>query len=84
MIGAISWIACGLLVGYFVSQSMSAKDKGLFPLTLSVGCAGAMMGGLCGQIAAIGNGTTFSYYGLIFATVGAALALFGYRRLIGV
>ena len=84
MIGAISWIACGLLVGYFFGEWMSAKDKGLFALTLSVGCAGGLIGGLCGQIAAIGNGTTFSFYGLIFATVGAALALVGYRRLIGV
>jgi uncharacterized membrane protein YeaQ/YmgE (transglycosylase-associated protein family) len=84
VIGAISWIVCGLLMGYFVSGWISAKDKGLFALTLSVGCAGGLIGGLCGQIAATGNGTAFSYYGLIFATVGAALALFGYRRLLGV
>jgi uncharacterized membrane protein YeaQ/YmgE (transglycosylase-associated protein family) len=84
LIGVISWLACGLLVGYFVSQSISARDKGLFAMTLSVGCAGGLFGGLCGQIAAIGNGTTFSFYGLIFAAIGAALALFTYRRLIGV
>jgi uncharacterized membrane protein YeaQ/YmgE (transglycosylase-associated protein family) len=84
MIGASSWMACGLLVGYFVSEWMNAKDKGLLALTLSVGCAGGLIAGLCGQIAVLGNGTTFSYYGLIFATLGAALALFGYRRLLGV
>ena len=84
MIGPISWIACGLVVGYFVSEWINAKDKGLFALTLSVGSAAGLIGGLCGQIAAVGNGTTFSYYGLIFATLGAALALFGYRRLLGV
>jgi uncharacterized membrane protein YeaQ/YmgE (transglycosylase-associated protein family) len=84
VIGVISWLACGLVVGSFVSQSICARDKGLFALTLSVGCAGGLFGGLCGQIAAIGNGTTFSFYGVIFAAVGAALALFTYRRLIGV
>lgn len=84
MIGVISWLACGLVVGYFVSQLISAQDKGLFALTLSVGCAGGLVGGLCAQIAALGNGTTFTFYGLIFAAVGAALALFGYRRMIGV
>ncbi len=84
MIGVISWLACGLVVGYLVGESISSRDKGLFALTLSVGCAGGLFGGLCGQIAAFGNGTTFSYYGLIFAAVGAGLALFGYRRLLGV
>jgi uncharacterized membrane protein YeaQ/YmgE (transglycosylase-associated protein family) len=84
VLGAISWVLCGLLVGYFFSEAISAKDKGLLALTLSVGCAGGLFGGLSGQIAVIGNGTTFSYYGLIFAAIGAALSLFGYRRLLGV
>jgi len=82
--GALSWITCGLLVGYGFGEAISAKDKGLVVLTLSVGCAGGLVGGLCGQIAVLGNGTTFSLYGLIFAVVGAAVALFGYRRLLGV
>jgi uncharacterized membrane protein YeaQ/YmgE (transglycosylase-associated protein family) len=84
VLGAISWVACGLVVGYLFSDSISAKDKGLLALTLSVGCAGGLICGLCGQIAVLGNGTTFSFYGLIFAASGSALALFGYRRLIGV
>ena len=84
MIGVISWLACGLLVGFFVSRLISAQDKSLVFLTLSVGCAGAIVGGMCVQIAAVGNGTTFSFYGVIFALVGALLALLGYRRLIGV
>ena len=67
-----------------ISDSISAKDKGLLALTLSVGCASGLICGLCGQIAVLGNGTTFSFYGLIFAVSGSALALFGYRRLIGV
>jgi uncharacterized membrane protein YeaQ/YmgE (transglycosylase-associated protein family) len=83
MLGAISWVVCGLLVGYFFGEWISAKDKGLLALTLSVGCAGGLVGGLCGQIAVLGNGTAFSFYGLIFAAIGAALALFGYRRLVG-
>jgi uncharacterized membrane protein YeaQ/YmgE (transglycosylase-associated protein family) len=82
MLGAISWVVCGLL-GYFFGEWISAKDKGSLALTLSVGCAGGLVGGLCGQIAVLGNGTTFSFYGLIFAAIGAALALFGYRRLVG-
>jgi uncharacterized membrane protein YeaQ/YmgE (transglycosylase-associated protein family) len=84
MMGVFSWVACGLLIGFFVSQSISARDKGLVAMTLSVGSAGGLFGGLCGQIAAIGNGTTFSFYGVIFAALGAGLALFTYRRLIGV
>ncbi len=84
MLRALSWITCGLLVGYFFGEAISAKDKGLIVLTLSVGSAGGLVGGLCGQIAVLGNGTTFSFYGLIFAAIGATLALFGYRRLLGV
>ena len=29
MLGAISWVVCGLLVGFFFGESISAKDKGL-------------------------------------------------------
>jgi uncharacterized membrane protein YeaQ/YmgE (transglycosylase-associated protein family) len=84
VIGVISWLACGLLVGYFVSRLISAQDKGLFFLTLAVACAGAIVGGMGAQVAAVGSSGTFSFYGVIFALVGASLALFGYRRLIGV
>ena len=84
MIGVISWLACGLIVGYFVSRLISAQNKGLFFLTLSVGCAGAIVGGMCAQIVAVGSSATFSFYAVIFALVGAALALFGYRRVVGV
>jgi uncharacterized membrane protein YeaQ/YmgE (transglycosylase-associated protein family) len=84
MIGVISWLVCGLVVGYFVSRLISAQDKGLFFLTLSVGCAGGIAGGMCAQIVAVGSSATFSFYGVIFAFVGAALASLAYRRVIGV
>lgn len=84
MIGVMSWLACGLLVGFIVSQLIAVREKGYVGLTLSVGCAGGLVGGMCAQIAAVGHGTAFSFYGLIFASVGAWLALLGYRRLVGV
>jgi len=84
VIGVISWLAVVWSGRFFRKPVYFPRgDKGLFALTLRR-CTGGLSGGLCGQIAAIGNGTTFTFYGLIFASVGAALALFTYRRLIGV
>jgi uncharacterized membrane protein YeaQ/YmgE (transglycosylase-associated protein family) len=82
MIGILSWLACGLVAGFFVSHLISASEKGIVLLTLGVGMGGAVFGGFVASTFRYGNAATFSIYALIFATVGASLTLFGYRRLI--
>jgi uncharacterized membrane protein YeaQ/YmgE (transglycosylase-associated protein family) len=84
MIGIMTWIACGVILGFIVNQLISGYDKGLVLLTLSVGIAGAIGGGFVAQVFGHGNSATFSFLAVLFAVCGAALCLFGYRRLIKV
>jgi uncharacterized membrane protein YeaQ/YmgE (transglycosylase-associated protein family) len=83
MIGIFSWLACGVAAGFFVSHLISGRDKGIVLLTLAVGVGGAVAGGLIASLFHYGDGATFSLYALPFTLIGAALALIGYRRMIG-
>lgn len=82
MLGLLTWIGCGIAVGYIVNHLISGYDKGLVLLTLSVGIAGAILGGYIAQFLGHGNSATFSFYAMVFALCGASLFLFTYRRVI--
>jgi uncharacterized membrane protein YeaQ/YmgE (transglycosylase-associated protein family) len=84
MIGILSWLACGIAAGFFVSRLVSGYDKGIVLLTLAVGVAGAVAGGFIASLMSFGDSATFSFYALIFAAIGATLTLVSYRRMIGV
>lgn len=84
MLGVMTWVVCGVVAGYVVNQIISGHDKGLVLLTLSVGIGGAIAGGFIASLFGQGTGATFSFYALLFAVGGASIALFAYRRLIGV
>jgi uncharacterized membrane protein YeaQ/YmgE (transglycosylase-associated protein family) len=84
MVGIMTWIGCGVVLGFIVNHLMSGYDKGLVFLTLAVGIAGAIGGGFAAQLFGYGNSATFSFYAALFAVFGAALFLFSYRRLIKV
>ncbi len=84
MSGMISWIVCGAVAGYIVSYLISGRDKGLVLLTVGVGVAGAVVGGFVAQVCGQGTSTTFSFYAVLFAIIGATLCLLSYRRLMGV
>jgi uncharacterized membrane protein YeaQ/YmgE (transglycosylase-associated protein family) len=83
MIGAFSWISCGVVAGFFVNHIIAGYDKGLLLLTLCVGAGGAIAGGLIASLFNLGDRSTFSIFALLFAFVGAAVSLVGYRRKIG-
>jgi len=84
MIGIMTWIGCGVVLGFIVNQVISGYDKGLVLLTLTVGIAGAIGGGFVAQFFGYGNSATFSFYAVLFAVCGAVLFLFSYRRMINV
>jgi uncharacterized membrane protein YeaQ/YmgE (transglycosylase-associated protein family) len=84
MSGIVSWIVCGVVAGYIMNVLIAGRDKGLVVLTLSVGVAGAIIGGFVAQVCGQGTSGTFSFYAALFAIVGAALSLVTYKRLIGV
>jgi uncharacterized membrane protein YeaQ/YmgE (transglycosylase-associated protein family) len=84
MIGIMTWIGCGVVLGFIMNQPISGYDKGLVLLTLGVGIAGAIGGGFVAQLFGHGDSATFSFYAVLFAVLGAALCLFSYRRVIKV
>jgi uncharacterized membrane protein YeaQ/YmgE (transglycosylase-associated protein family) len=84
MTGIIAWVACGVATGYIMSYLISGSEKGLVPLTLGVGVAGAIAGGFIAQLFGQGTSATFSFYAVLLAVAGASLSLLTYRRLIGV
>jgi uncharacterized membrane protein YeaQ/YmgE (transglycosylase-associated protein family) len=84
MIGIMTWIGCGVVLGFIMNQLISGYDKGLVLLTLGVGIAGAIGGGFVAQLFGHGDSATFSFYAVLFAVLGAAFCLFSYRRVIKV
>ncbi len=82
MTGILIWVGCGVLASWFMSQLISANEKGSVLLTNGVGVAGAVAGGFIASLLGFGDGATFSIYGSICATLGAFLALCSYRRMV--
>jgi uncharacterized membrane protein YeaQ/YmgE (transglycosylase-associated protein family) len=83
MIGILSWLGFGLVAGGFAAWQMAGRDTGLIMFTVGVGLAGALLGGFAAAIFGFGNMATFSLFGLLFAALGSAFALLGYRKWIG-
>ena len=78
MFGIIGWIVFGLIVGIVAKLLMPGKDPGGFIITILLGIAGAVLGGLLGRMFGLyGEGEAA---GLIMSVIGAVLLLFLYRR----
>jgi uncharacterized membrane protein YeaQ/YmgE (transglycosylase-associated protein family) len=82
MIGALSWLACGIAAGLFVNHLVAGYEKGIVLLTLGVGIGGAVVGGTVASMFHFGDSATFSFYALLFALVCASIALVSYRRIL--
>jgi uncharacterized membrane protein YeaQ/YmgE (transglycosylase-associated protein family) len=79
MFGIIGWIVFGLIVGVVAKLLMPGKDPGGFIITILLGIAGAMLGGLLGQMVGLyGPGEAA---GLIMSVIGAVVLLLLYRML---
>jgi uncharacterized membrane protein YeaQ/YmgE (transglycosylase-associated protein family) len=82
MLGFVSWLACGVIAGLFVNKLVSGSDKGIAFLTISVGIAGAMVGGVGASFFGYGDLATFSLYAVLMAAIGSVLTLFGFSRFV--
>lgn len=79
MVGIIGWIVFGLVVGVIAKLLMPGKDPGGFIITVLLGIAGAVLGGLIGQMLGLyGPGDPA---GFIMSLIGAVLLLFLYRKM---
>ena len=79
MIGILGWIVFGLIVGLIAKLLMPGRDPGGFIITMALGIAGAVIGGLIGR--------TLGWYGpnesagFLMSLLGAIVLLALYRML---
>jgi len=77
MIVVLSWIVFGLIVGALAKLLMPGNDPGGIIVTILLGIAGAMVGGLLGR--ALGLYDQGEAAGYIMSIVGAIVLLALYR-----
>ena len=78
--GIISWVVLGLVAGALAKLIMPGKDPGGIIVTILLGIAGAVVGGLIGsKIFGLEDVTSFNLKSVAIATVGALILLFLYR-----
>jgi uncharacterized membrane protein YeaQ/YmgE (transglycosylase-associated protein family) len=80
MIAILSWIVFGLIVGALAKLLMPGNDPGGIFVTILLGIAGAMVGGLLGR--AMGFYEQDQAAGYIMSIIGAIVLLALYRMVI--
>lgn len=83
IMGILTWIIVGLIVGVLAKWVMPGKDPGGFIVTVLIGIAGAVVGGFIGSLLGMSAIGDFSIVGILFAIGGGVLLLFAYRKLSG-
>ena len=79
--GILSWIIFGLIAGALAKWIMPGRDPGGILVTIVLGIAGAIVGGLIAWVLGLGTVTGFNLWSFLVAVGGALLLLFGYRQL---
>ena len=79
MFGVLGWIVFGLIVGVIAKVVMPGRDPGGFVVTVLLGIAGAVLGGLIGRLAGLYGPDDAA--GFVTSTLGAVVLLFAYRKL---
>ena len=79
MFGILGWIVFGLIVGVIAKLIMPGRDPGGFIVTVLLGIAGAVLGGLIGRL--LGFYGPGDAAGFIMSTLGAIAVLFIYRKM---
>jgi len=79
VMGIISWIILGLVVGIIAKFLMPGKDPGGIFITILLGIAGAIGGGFISSRIGFGQVTGFDLRSLIIAVAGSVVLLIIYR-----
>jgi uncharacterized membrane protein YeaQ/YmgE (transglycosylase-associated protein family) len=74
-------IIFGLIVGAIAKLLMPGRDPGGWIVTILLGIAGSLVGGLIGRALGMGNGDNWA--GWIGSIIGAMILLFIYRMVVG-
>jgi uncharacterized membrane protein YeaQ/YmgE (transglycosylase-associated protein family) len=75
----IGWIVFGLVVGVIAKLLMPGRDPGGFIITILLGIAGAVIGGMVGRAAGFYGPNQAA--GFLMSVLGAVLLLLVYRKL---
>ena len=81
MMGFLTWVVLGLIVGILTKWIMPGKDGGGFFMTVILGVVGAMVGGYVGTLLGMGTVTGFNLPSILIATVGPLIVLFVYNKI---
>ena len=82
--GIIGWIVLGLCAGAIAKLIMPGEDPGGIFVTMLIGIAGAIVGGLIASALSIGDLDEFFDIGTwLIAIAGSLLLLFIYRMVAG-
>jgi uncharacterized membrane protein YeaQ/YmgE (transglycosylase-associated protein family) len=82
-----SWIIFGLIAGGVAKMIMPGDDPGStndlsgIVITMLIGIAGAILGGLIGSLLGMGGVNHFNIRSFALAIVGALILLYGYKRM---
>ncbi len=79
--GILTWIVFGLIAGALAKWIMPGPDPGGIIVTMLIGIAGAIVGGMIGTLIGFGGVAGFDIRSFVIAIGGALLLLFGYRQL---
>jgi len=79
MMGILSWIILGLVVGVIAKFLMPGQDPGGIFITILLGIAGAIGGGFISSAIGFGEVTGFDLRSLIIAVGGSIILLAIYR-----
>lgn len=78
--GVIAWVVLGLIAGALAKWLMPGRDGGGWFVTMSLGIAGAFVGGYLGTLLGLGGGADGVNIGsIVTATAGAFVLLFAYK-----
>lgn len=79
--GIFSWMIFGLIAAAMAKVVLPTEDLGGWVVTVMVGIAGAIFGGLFGNILGFGGVSDIDFRSLLVAIVGSTVVLYGYRRM---
>jgi uncharacterized membrane protein YeaQ/YmgE (transglycosylase-associated protein family) len=79
MFGILGWIVFGLIVGVIAKLVMPGRDPGGMLVTIGLGIAGAVVGGMAGRL--LGFYQPGEPAGYIMSILGAIVLLFAYRKM---
>jgi uncharacterized membrane protein YeaQ/YmgE (transglycosylase-associated protein family) len=81
VMGILSWILLGLIVGVLAKWIMPGDDPGGTIITILLGIAGAFVGGFLATLIGLGTVDGFNVGSLLIAIGGSLLLLWVYRKM---